>query len=71
MRIQTLQFLEELDGEADFSYINTTITSRSTNTTIVPRQAIPNAKIPAFVNDQVVWGGVPDAVRSKASAHVI
>ncbi|KAK9827455.1 hypothetical protein WJX74_003381 [Apatococcus lobatus] len=61
LRIQTLQFLEELDGEADFSYINTTITSSSTNTTIVPRQAIPNAKIPSFINDQVVWGGVPDA----------
>ncbi len=63
LRIQTVKFNPEgLNATSDYSYIDAPTTEDFGNTSIVPRQAIPNSKIPAMINGQVIWGGIPVAV---------
>lgn len=68
VRISTRQsFLTTMNSSLDFSFIDTNRTDMPiTNaTTIVPRQAEPNTKLPAYLDGRIAWGGVPDKVRGN------
>lgn len=60
----TQPFTTTMRSDQDFSYIDTPRTSAPiTNaTTIIPRQAEANPKLPAFVDGRLAWGGQPVAV---------
>ena len=56
-------FLTTMNSSMDFSYLDTPRTGTITNmTTIVPRQAQPNPRLPAYVDGALAWGGMPMAV---------
>eukprot|EP00887_Chlorella_sp_A99_P004370 scaffold15.g4370.t1 len=43
----------------DFSFMDTPTLPADANTTIIPRRALPNPHIPAYVNGTMVWGQLP------------
>jgi hypothetical protein len=54
----------------DFSYLETpTLPIESENTTIIPRLALPNPRIPAFLNGSLVWGMQPAAVGPQQASE--
>lgn len=65
VRISAQQsFLTTMNSSLDYSYIDTARTNNpiTEDTTIVPRQAEPNVKLPAFLDGVLAWGGIPVAV---------
>jgi len=59
----TQNFLTTMNSSLDFSFLETPRTGPITNTTtIIPRQAEPNPRLPAYVDGALAWGGVPIAV---------
>ncbi|EIE21885.1 hypothetical protein COCSUDRAFT_56332 [Coccomyxa subellipsoidea C-169] len=64
LRIESRQFLREMNASSDYSYLDTPRSSApiSNTTNIVPRLAEPNTHIPAFLDNGIAWGGQPVAV---------
>lgn len=54
----------------DFSYLDTpTLPVESENTTIIPRLALPNPHVPAFLNGSLAWGGQPAGNRPQPTGQ--
>lgn len=67
VRISTRQsFLTTMNSSLDFSFVDTSRTSIpiTNSTTIVPRQAEPNTRLPAYLDSKLAWGGLPSSVGS-------
>ncbi|KAK9918851.1 hypothetical protein WJX75_007510 [Coccomyxa subellipsoidea] len=64
IRIESRQFLREMNATSDYSYLDTPRSGApiSNTTNIVPRLAEPNTHIPAYLDNHVAWGGQPVAV---------
>lgn len=45
----------------DYSFLETPELPVDTNSTIIPRRALPNPRIPATLNGTLVWGALPTA----------
>jgi hypothetical protein len=43
----------------DYSFLETPELPVDSNSTIIPRRALPNPHIPAFLNGSLVWGTLP------------
>ena len=43
----------------DYSFLETPELPVDSNSTIIPRRALPNPRIPAFLNGTLVWGTLP------------
>lgn len=43
----------------DYSFLETPELPLDTNSTIIPRRALPNPRIPAFLEGKLVWGQLP------------
>ena len=43
----------------DYSFLETPELPVDTNSTIIPRRALPNTRIPAYLGDNLVWGAPP------------
>ncbi|PSC71845.1 serine threonine kinase [Micractinium conductrix] len=48
-----------LNSTQDFSFLETPELEVPPNSTIIPRRALPNPRIPAFLNGTLVWGSLP------------
>lgn len=45
--------------QQDYSFLETPELEVPPNSTIIPRRALPNPHIPAFLNNTLVWGELP------------
>ncbi|CAK0785369.1 hypothetical protein CVIRNUC_008577, partial [Coccomyxa viridis] len=63
LRIESRQFLREMNATQDYSYLDTPRSSApiSNTTNIVPRLAEANGRIPAYVDMLPAWGSKPVA----------
>ena len=52
----------------DYSFLNTPALPPGPNATVVPRQAQPNERIPAYIGGTLVWGRLPIASQSALPA---
>ena len=61
----TQPFITSMNSDLDFSYLETERTDApiTNTTTIIPRQAEPNVKLPAYLGGDLAWGGQPISVR--------
>ncbi|KAL0025429.1 hypothetical protein WJX79_010055 [Trebouxia sp. C0005] len=62
--VSSTQFLVPINSTLDYSYLNTSTNGLPTNTSdnqtyIIPRTALPNSKITAYLNGTLVWGSQP------------
>lgn len=56
--------LIQLNQTEDYSFLNASISRlNDANSPIVPRIPESNARLPAYVNNQLVWGSPPMTVR--------
>ncbi|KAL0025951.1 hypothetical protein WJX77_006909 [Trebouxia sp. C0004] len=66
--VSSTQFLVPINSTLDYSYLNTSTNGLPTNTSdnqtyIIPRTALPNSKITAYLNGTLVWGSQPVLVQ--------
>lgn len=56
----------------DYSYINTETFAglEDSNSTIIPRRALPNTHIPAYMSGQLVWGVPPSTNAAVVNGQV-
>ena len=55
----------------DYSFLETPELPVETNSTIIPRRALPNPRIPATLNGTLVWGAPPPAVPLAGNATAL
>lgn len=51
----------------DYSFLKTPELDVPANSTIIPRRALPNPHIPAFLNSTLVWGVQPAPPATNSS----
>ncbi len=73
LRVNSTQpFTTTIDSDLDYSYIETERTEApiTNTTTVIPRQAEPNVKLPAFLEGTLAWGGLPISVSYFDMRHI-
>ena len=50
--------------QQDYSYLETPELPIETNTSIIPRRALPDPRITAYLRGRLVWGILPTALAS-------
>lgn len=65
LRIQSRQFLRSVNASNDYSYFDSPRSGApiTNSTNVVPRIAVPNIRIPGYLDGLLVWGAVPVPVR--------